>query len=149
MSMVRWDPFNNVTALQDRINRLFDDAFPTRREFEEDVSKGDWRPAVDIYDTDEAVVIHVELPGISKENISVEVRGNVLTLRGEKSINKDFSEENCCRQERCYGTFQRAFTLPSSINSQSIKASFKDGILELKIPKPEEERPTQITVNIE
>jgi HSP20 family protein len=147
--MVRWDPFNNVTALQDRINRLFDDAFPTRREFEEDVSKGDWRPAVDIYDTDEAVVIHVELPGISKENISVEVRGNVLTLRGEKSINKDFSEENCCRQERCYGTFQRAFTLPSSINSQSIKASFKDGILELKIPKPEEERPTQITVNIE
>ena len=145
MSLVRWQPYGAVASLQDSINRLFHDAFP-RSLGEEDYAVSAWKPVVDIYDKDDAVVIHAELPGIKKEDVSIEVKDNVLTIKGDRAEVKEVNEDSYFRKERIFGSFQRSFTLPSAINPENIKASFKDGVLQIEIPKPEEQKPKQIEI---
>jgi len=149
MTIVKWDPFRNVAALQDRINRIFDESFSRTADVDDDISMSAWKPSVDIYETDEAIILKAELPGIKKEDVSVEIKDNVLTLRGERVEDKEIKEGSYFRKERCFGTFSRAFNLQHRVQPDKIKARFKDGILEVEIPKPEEEKPKQITVNIE
>ena len=149
MTIVRWDPFRNVATLQDRINRLFDDAFPRARGMDEDVAQCAWRPAVDIYETEEAIVFKAELPGINKEDVSVEVKDNVLTIKGERAEEKAVNDENYFRRERCFGVFSRSFNLQQTVAPENIKAKFKNGILEVTIPKPIQEKPKQVSVNVE
>ncbi len=147
MTIVKWDPFRNVSTLQDRINRMFDEAF-TRKGFNDDASMGAWRPDVDIYDTDNALIVKAELAGVPKENVTVDVKDNILTIKGERSVDKEVKEENYYRRERSFGSFQRSFTLPAAINPDNIKATYKDGILEIEIPKPEEKKPKQVTIDV-
>ena len=149
MSLVRWDPFRDVGALQDRINRIFDDAFPRARTVDDDLSLCAWRPAVDIYETDIAIILNAELPGVKKEDVSVEVKDNVLTIKGERSSDKEISEDNYFRRERCFGTFSRSFSLQYRVDPEKIKARFKDGVLEIEVTKPTEEQPKQVTVNVD
>ncbi|MFZ0241152.1 MAG: Hsp20/alpha crystallin family protein [Desulfobacterales bacterium] len=149
MALVRWDPFREVSTLQERINRLFEDAFPRARDREEELSRGAWRPAVDIYEGEAAVVLKAELPGIKKEDVTVEVKDNVLTITGERTADVEVREERYYRRERTYGTFSRSFNLPYAVNPDKIKARFKDGVLEIELPKPEEEKPKQITVKVD
>jgi len=149
MTIVKWDPFRNVAALQDRINRIFDESFSRTADLEDDISMSAWKPSVDIYETDEAIILKAELPGIKKEDISVEVKDNILTLKGERAEEKEIKEKNYYRKERAFGTFNRAFNLQHRIQPDKIKARFKDGVLEIEIPKPEEEKPKQITVKVE
>ena len=149
MALVKWDPFRDVAVLQNRINRMFDDSFGLSRDRDDEMNMCAWRPAVDIYETETGVVLAVELPGVGKENVAVEVKDNILTLKGERLSKPGIKEENFYRQERCYGIFQRSFTLHHNIQPNLIKAKFKDGMLEIEIPRPEEEQPKQITVNVE
>lgn len=149
MAIVRWEPFRNMVTLQDRINRMFDDAFSRSGEREEEAVIADWRPSVDIYDNASAIVIKTELPGVSKEDVSVEVTENVLTLKGERKIEKEEADGIYYRKERLYGKFQRSFTLPVETDAEKIKASYRDGVLILEVPKPEEKKPKQIAINIE
>jgi HSP20 family protein len=149
MALVKWDPFREVTTLQERINRLFEDAFPRAREQEEDLSPGGWRPVVDIYERETAVVLKAELPGIKKEDVSVELKDNVLTIKGERKTESEIKEEKYYRRERTYGSFSRSFNLQYTVNPDKIKARFKDGVLEIEVPKPEEEKPKQINVNVD
>ncbi len=149
MTIVKWDPFRNVAALQDRINRIFDESFSSTDDIDDDISMCAWKPTVNIYETDEAIILKAELPGIKKEDVSVEVKDNVLTLKGERAEDKEVKEENYFRKERCFGTFSRAFNLHYRVQPDKIKAKFKDGVLEIEVPKPEEEKPKQITVNVE
>lgn len=149
MTLANWDPFRDVAALQDRINRLFDDAFPRSKSPEDDESLAAWRPAVDIYATDTIVVFKVELPGVTKENISVEVKDNVLTIRGERVDDSDVSQDNYYRRERIFGTFSRSFSLQHPVDPEKIKARFKEGVLEVQIPKPEADTPRQVSVSID
>ena len=149
MAIVRWEPFRNMVTLQDRINRMFDDVFSRAGDHEEESVIADWRPSVDIYDNATAIVIKTEIPGVAKEDVSVEVRENVLILKGERKIEKEEAEGTYYRKERLYGKFQRSFTLPVETEAEKIKASFKDGVLVLEIPKPEEKKPKQIAINIE
>jgi HSP20 family protein len=149
MALVKWDPFKEVTTLQERINRLFEDAFPRAREREEDLTPGAWRPAVDIYEGGNAVVLKAELPGIKKEDVSVEIKDNVLTIKGERKAESEINEEKYYRRERTYGTFSRSFNLQYTVNPDNIKARFKDGVLVIEMPKPEEEKPKQVNVNID
>jgi len=129
---------------------LFDDSFPdVRGQAEDDISEGAWKPAVDIYETEDAVVITAELPGVNKEDVSIEVKGNILMLSGERCDVNTIDEENYYRKERCFGTFHRAFTLRDPVDPNKIKAKFKDGILKIEIPKPAQEKPKKITVDIE
>jgi HSP20 family protein len=136
-----------MNTLQDRINRIFDETAGTRN-FNDEVSKCDWRPIVDIYDTEKGIVINAELPGVSRDDITVDVKENILTLKGERKINEEVTEENYYRKERCSGKFERAFTLPNTIDPAKITANFKDGVLKVEIPKPEERKPKQIKINV-
>ena len=149
MALVRWDPFRNVATLQDRINRLFEDAFPRSRDIDDDVSMCAWRPAVDIYETENGLVLKAELPGVKKEDVSVEIKDNILTLKGERIEDKRVDEENYYRRERCFGTFQRSFNLEQNIQPEKIKAKFKAGVLEVEIPRPEEEKPKKVSVSVD
>ena len=147
MVMVKWDPFRNITTLQDRINRLFEDAFPHKKD-DDDMACA-WRPMVDIYENASGIIIQADLPGVKKEDVSVEVKENVLTIQGERFSDEQADDEDYYRRERGCGTFERSFTLRSAIAPDSIKASFKDGVLRVEIPKPEVEKPKQVKVSID
>ena len=149
MTVVKWDPFRNITTLQDRINRLFDDAFPRAGEEEEDLSVCAWRPLVDIFETDEGIAIQVDLPGVKKDDVSVEVKNNLLIIQGMRQVQSDVDEERYYRRERTCGTFQRSFALRNPIAPESIKAAFKNGVLTIRIPRPEEDKPKKISVSID
>lgn len=148
MTLMRWDPFREIAALQERMNRLFSDIRMQSPFREEEIVQGSWIPAVDIYETNEAIVLNAELPGVAPQDISVEVKDNTLTLKGEKKFAKEVKEENYHRVERSYGTFQRAFTLPGTVAQDKVKAQFKDGVLKITLPKVEEAKPKQIKVEV-
>jgi HSP20 family protein len=148
MAIARWDPFRELMSFQERINDLFDRTFWRRGPEEEGLVTGTWAPAVDIYETDDKVVLKAELPGLKKEDIDIQIRDNTLTLKGEKKFEKEVKEENYHRVERAYGSFQRSFTLPSTIKQEGIEASFKDGVLEISLPKVEEAKPKQIKIQV-
>ena len=149
MTIVRWDPFRDVAALQDRINRIFNESFGGSRELDDDGGLYDWRPPVDIYETADGFVLKVELAGVEKEDVSVEVKEDVLTLKGERLLDPAIKDEQYYRKERAFGKFQRSFTLHESIKPGQVKASFKNGILTITVPRPTQEKAKQITVNID
>lgn len=146
--IVRWAPFTSMTSLQDRINRIFDDVVRSK-DVEDDMNLYTWKPAVDIYDDKDSLVITAELPGVDKKDVSVEIKDNIVSIKGERLKDKEINEENYYRKERSYGSFYRAFTLPSAVNSDKINAVFKDGMLKVEIPKSEEDKPKQVSVKVE
>jgi len=148
MPFVGWDPVRNVGTLQDRINRMFEETFPRSTE-DEELSICAWKPVVDIYETDEGIVISADLPGVKKEEVAVEVKNNVITLKGERRVQQGVDKKQYFRREKCFGTFQRSFSLKSTIPPERIKARFKDGVLTIEVPSPEGEKPKQIMVNVE
>jgi HSP20 family protein len=145
MALVRWSPWSTLPTLQDRINRLFEDAFP-QVEGREDAGLFEWRPMVDTYEKDDAIVIKAELPGVNKDDIAIDINNNVLSIRGERKHEKDVNEDNYFRRERFYGKFQRAFTLPDNVDAEKIDANYKDGILEVKVPKTEQSKGKKIEI---
>jgi HSP20 family protein len=149
MAIVKWDPFRDVAALQDRINRIFSESFGRSRDIDDEVSLYDWRPPVDIYETADGIVLKVELPGVNKDEVSVEVKDNVLTLKGERLLDPEIEDDDYYRKERSFGKFNRSFSLQEPIKPDLIKASFKDGVLMVEIPRLEQEKPKQVTVNID
>ncbi len=149
MTLIRWDPFRNVATLQDRINRIFEETFPRSREVNQDITAGAWKPMVDVYETEEGIIVKADLPGVRKADVSVEIKDNFLNIRGERKTDSTVAEENYYRQERCFGTFHRSFRLRASVDPGKVKARFKDGILEIQIPRPEEDPPKRITVDVE
>lgn len=149
MPIMKWDPFKELTTIQDRINRLFDENIGRVRFPDMELAGGSWNPAVDIYETKESIVLKAELPGLDKKDFSIEVKDNLLTLKGERKFEKETKEENYYRMERAYGSFTRSFTLPTSVDKDKVKAKFKDGILEVTIPKTEAAKPKQVNVDVE
>lgn len=148
MAIVRWDPFQDLISLQERMNRLFDQTVARPRGEHEGLNAGSWSPPVDIYETAESIVLKAELPGLSKDDVDIQVRDNALILKGERTMKKEVREENYLRVERAYGSFQRAFTLPTAIQADKIRAVFKEGVLEVIIPKAEEAKPKQIKIEV-
>ena len=146
MAIVRWDPFRDLMTLQERMNEMFDRTLRRRGDEEEGLAPRAWAPAVDIYETDEKMVIKVELPGLKKEDIDIEVRDSTLTLKGERKFEKEIKRESYHRVERAYGSFQRSFTLPSTVKQEAIEASFKEGILEISLPKAEAVKPKKLAI---
>ena len=149
MAVVRWEPFRDLVALQDRMNRLFDESYRGRASSEDDWALGgSWAPAVDIYEKDGNIVLTAELPGVDAKDVDVRVENNVLTLRGERKFSDEVNRESYHRVERSYGSFTRSFTLPNVVATDQIKADFKDGMLKLILPKREEAKPRQISINV-
>jgi HSP20 family protein len=149
MAIVRWlDPFRDLSAIQERMNQIFEDALARSRGREEGLRTGMWTPAVDIYENNDFVVVKAELPGVEKDQISVEVKEGILMLRGERKFEKEVKEESYHRIERSYGSFQRSFSLPVSVDQDKVTARFQDGVLEVKLPKKEKTKPKQIQVDV-
>jgi HSP20 family protein len=147
MSLVRFDPFREMAALQDRVNRAFGDL---NRRFDDDLTmRGSWTPSVDIYESDDhALVLKAELPDVTREDINLRVENNTLTITGQKRMDKDVKEDQYHRIERAYGTFSRTFTLPPTVDAGRINAEFKNGVLTVTLPLREDARPRQIQVAV-
>ena len=147
MNLVKWYPWREMPALYNRINGMFDDPFFSLDRLADQENLGMWNPAVDLYEKDDHFIIKAELPGINKDDIKVDLKDRVLTLSGERSFDNEVKEENYYRRERSYGKFQRAFTLPADVASEKIKAEFKDGVLQIEVPKPQDKKAKQVTIH--
>jgi HSP20 family protein len=148
MAMTRFDPFRDLVALQDRMNRLFADSYQGRGRDEALINRGSWTPAVDIYEVDGALVIKAELPDVSREDIDVNIENNTLTLRGERKVNGEIKQEAFHRIERSYGAFIRQFSLPSTVDPSKVSADYKDGVLTVTLPVREEAKPRSVKINV-
>jgi HSP20 family protein len=151
MAIVRWEPFRDLVGYQDRMNRLFEDSFRgvARGPAEDDWALGgSWAPAVDIYEHEGHLVLKAELPGIEAKDVDIRLENNVLTLRGERQLDREVKRESYHRVERSYGTFSRSFTLPSVVDQEKIKAEYKDGVLRVTLPKKDEAKPKQISISV-
>jgi HSP20 family protein len=151
MAIVKWDPlscgpFRELSAMQDRMNRLFKDALGRTKAIKEEVERGIWAPPVDIYETAEDLVIKAELPGLSTDDVSVRVDESVLTLKGDRKREAGVDRENYHLIERSYGHFRRSFVLPDNVDQERVQASFKDGVLRIAIPKLKRVRPKKIAI---
>lgn len=149
MAIVRWDPFRDIMTLRDRMDRLFEDSLSRFRGSEGEYAPSTWTPAVDIYETNDSLVINAEIPGVDKKDISIEVKGNALFLKGERKFEKGIGQENYYRIERSYGSFRRVFSLPENFDKEKIGASFRNGVLEITLPRMEEAKLKQINVRVE
>ena len=144
-SIIRWDPFRNVSTLQEQVNRLFDSAFSGRSN---ESALTTWAPAVDIYETENELVLKADIPDINEEDLDIRVENNMLTIRGERKFEHEVKEDNYLRVERAYGSFSRSFSLPNTVNSEAIKAEYKNGVLKVEMPKRAESKPKQVKVNV-
>jgi HSP20 family protein len=147
MTLVRWRPMKDMISMQRDLNRAFNDFFSTSTA-SNDLFERDWAPAVDIFEKDDEVNLKAELPGMTREDISISIENSTLTISGEKKRENEVSDDNYHRIERSYGRFQRAFSLPSTVDSQNVKANFKDGILSITLAKKEEAKPKKIEVAV-
>jgi HSP20 family protein len=141
----RFEPFRS-NPLQEQLHRFFNEAFERSSE---EANLSTWAPAVDIYETEHELVVKGDLPDIKPEELDIRVENNILTIRGERKFEKKVNESNYLRVERSYGSFSRSFALANTVNSEAIKAEYKNGVLTLSIPKREEAKPKQIKVNVE
>ena len=148
MAIVRWsDPFREFAQLQNRINGVFSDAY--RHGDEGLTSAGAWLPPVDIYQNGEhEIVLKAELPDITREEIDITVDNGTLTIKGEKKLSKDVTEEQYHRIERHYGSFSRTFSLPQTVDTTKVGADYKNGVLTVRLPLREEAKPRQIKVDV-
>jgi HSP20 family protein len=143
----RWEqPFRGATTLQEQINRVFGDVVGRTGE---ESNLTPWAPEVDIYETENELVVKADLPDVNPQDLDIRVENNILTIRGERKFDKKVNEDNYLRIERSYGSFSRSFSLASSVKSEAIKADYQNGVLTLSIPKREEAKPKQIKVNVE
>ena len=142
MNLMRWDPFREVASLQDRLNR----AFGGRTERDDEMSLAAWAPPVDIAEEKDRILITAELPGFKENEIEIQTENGMLTLRGERRFEKEADGKNYHRVERSYGQFVRSFSLPNNVDRERIKATFKNGLLEVELPKREDAKPKTIRI---
>ncbi|KPJ78302.1 MAG: hypothetical protein AMJ54_04235 [Deltaproteobacteria bacterium SG8_13] len=147
MELVRWNPMRDMNDLRHRIDQMFGGMFYPASVENQGSLQWNWNPVVDVYDNDESIVIKAELPGMEKKDISIDVKDRLLILKGERSTDKEVKEEKYYRRERSYGSFQRVFNLPVDVDADKIEAAYADGLLKIEIPKPETQKPKQITVH--
>lgn len=155
MTLIRWNPKRDPAAwptdlwnMQREMNRLFDNFLQGGVQDDGTFGLSNWTPAVDIVERENEFEVKVELPGVRKEDVKITLESSVLTIRGEKKQEKEEKEDSFHRVERSYGAFQRSFTLPTSVKSEKIDASYRDGILVIALPKAEEAKPKQIEVKV-
>jgi len=150
MTLTHWEPFRELSTMQDRINRmnrLFRESYSPEGP-EEALSTTSFAPPVDIYEDEHNITLKMEAPGIDEKDIDVRIEGNTLNVRGERKLEKDEKEENYRRIERQYGCFTRSFTLPSSVDSALVSAHFDKGVLKINLAKKVDAKPKQIKVTV-
>jgi HSP20 family protein len=144
--LTRFYPYRELNTLQDRVNRLFHDSFTEGRD--ESLATSSFAPAVDVYEDEHNVTLKIEVPGIDEKDIDVRIENRTLTVHGERKFEKEEKEENYRRVERQYGSFSRTFTLPNTVDTESVSADYEKGVLKIKLAKKAESKPKQIKVNV-
>ena len=145
MTIVRWEPLRELSTLQADMNRLFStmfDAAPARN------SAQRWVPSMDLVESGDEYVLRADLPGVSQEDVSIEVVNDTLTISGERKADHHESTDGFVRLERSFGTFARSLTLPKGVDAEAVSAQFVDGVLTLRIPKPEQAKPRRIQISV-
>lgn len=142
--LTRWDPFRELSTIQDRMNRLFQDVYSTNRE--EGLSTTAFAPPTDVYEDENHVTLKLEIPGIDERDLDIRVENNNLIIKGERKFEKEEKEENFRRVERQYGAFVRSFSLPSTVDTENISANYDKGVLTISMAKRAEAKPKQIQV---
>jgi HSP20 family protein len=145
VTIVRWEPLREMSSLQTEMNRLFNTMFEsptvgtggTRR----------WTPAMDLVETEDHFVLRADLPGMREEDVAIELEDNVLTVSGERKADHEENGEGFYRVERAFGSFSRSLTLPRGIDAEAVNAGFTNGVLEVRIPKPEQRKPRKIAIS--
>jgi HSP20 family protein len=147
MALVRWEPVRELSSIQSEMNRLFNTFFDTPTTGNGRSARR-WLPAMDVVETDDHFVLTADLPGLSEEDVSIEVEENVLTVSGERKAEHEYKREGYVRVERSYGSFRRSLTLPKGVDADAVSASFDKGVLEIRIPKPEERKPRKVEIQV-
>ena len=142
MKLIRWDALQELVAMNNRLNRTVNDPYTPRTED----AFGTWAPPVDIFEKNDHLVIRAEIPGVQKEDMDVRIENGVLTLQGDRRQDTEVREENAHRLERVYGMFTRTFSLPTTVDAAKVTATYKDGILEVSVPKVETAKPKQVEI---
>lgn len=145
-NMSKWDPFRDLLSIQERVNRLFEDAFGAGENKSDGALAGAWSPPVDIYETETEFLVEAEIPDVKESEIDIRVKGNTLSIEGERKPHRPMGE-GYHRVERVYGRFQRSFLLPGSVDQERIAATLRDGILKIVLPKSEETVRTHIEID--
>ena len=146
MALVRWEPMRELNTLQTEMNRLFNTFFDEGNGQGRGASRR-WAPAVDLFEREDSLVLKADLPGLSEDDVQIEVRDNVLTISGERRADFEDKQNGYYRVERAFGSFSRSLTLPEGVDADKIDASFDNGVLEVTIPKPEERKPRRIEIS--
>lgn len=149
-NIIRTDPFFELTSLRDRMNQLFNQPFDgfERVDFEQPLTSFGFLPPVDIAEDDHHIALKAEIPGVKVEDVHITLENNVLTIAGERKFKDEETKDDFHRIERRYGKFTRSFTLPAGVDSEKVKATFEDGVLNITLPKREEFKPKQITIGV-
>ena len=146
MALVRWDPVREVDSLQSEMNRVFDAFFGNTGQAAGTGRVRRWLPAMDLVETEDTLILRADLPGLSEEDVDIEVKDSVLTLSGERKAEHEDRSEGFYRVERAFGTFSRSLSLPEGVDADKIAADFRNGVLEVRIPKPEERKPHRVAI---
>lgn len=148
MALVRWEPARELSSLQSEMNRLFNTFFDTPTSGGNGGAARRWVPSMDLVETDDHFVLRADLPGLSEEDVAIELEDNVLTVSGERKAEHEEKNEGFYRVERSYGQFRRSLTLPDGVDADAIAARFDRGVLEVRIPKPEERKPRKVAIQV-
>jgi HSP20 family protein len=148
MALVRWEPVRELSSLQNEMNRLFNTFFDTPTAGNGGNALRRWVPAMDLVETDDSFVLKADLPGLSEGDVAIEVEENVLTVSGERKAEHEDKREGYVRVERSFGSFRRSLTLPKGVDPEAVTAAFDKGVLEVRIPKPEERKPRRVSISV-
>jgi HSP20 family protein len=147
MALVRWEPVREISSIQSEMNRLFNSFFDTPTTGNGSAARR-WLPAMDVVETDDHFVLTADLPGLSEEDVNIEIEENVLTVSGERKAQHEEKREGFVRVERSYGSFRRSLTLPEGVDAEAVSANFDKGVLEIRIPKPEQRMPRKVEIQV-
>jgi len=147
MAIVRWEPLRELSTLQNEMNRLFGTAFDTPAQGSGGTLRR-WMPAMDLVETGDHFVLRADLPGMSESDVNIEVEERVLTISGERQAEHTDNKDGYHRVERAFGSFSRSLTLPEGVDAEAVSANFDRGVLEVRIPKPEERKPRKISIGV-
>jgi HSP20 family protein len=149
MALIRWEPVRELNTIQNEMNRLFNTFFDAQAPAAgQSTNLRRWIPAMDLVETQDDFVLRADLPGLSEGDVNIELEDNVLTISGERKSAHEENKEGYYRVERAWGTFSRSLTLPEGVNPEAVKASFDRGVLEVRIPKPEQRKPRKVAISV-
>jgi len=148
MAIVRWEPLRELSSLQNEMNRLFNTAFDAPTTPGNGAAMRRWVPAMDLLETADHFVLRADLPGLTQDDVKIELEDSTLTVSGERNSEHEDKQEGYYRVERAFGSFSRSLTLPKGIDADAVTASFDNGVLEIRVPKPEERKPRRISIAV-